>query len=76
MNYTFKLKIDCGNSAFCEGSDFGPTRESAAPELARIMRKIADGIENGWAYEYHNVYDINGNFVGKFSFRAESELTS
>ena len=45
MKHTFKLSIDCANAAFCE--DDTPTPESAAPELARILRAVADRIDSG-----------------------------
>lgn len=57
-----KIEIDCGNAAF----DFfsgGP-----APEVARILKKLAARIEEEGIdlpdYEI-GLYDINGNKVGK-----------
>lgn len=55
------VKIDFGNTAF-EG-------DNLEPELARILRGLADGVDNGEAVdpEYGldvRVRDINGNVVG------------
>lgn len=70
MKNTFKLSIDCGNSAFCE-NDY-PTQESAAPEIARILRAVADRIESGDTFDtFRNMHDINGNIVGTFALKTE-----
>jgi hypothetical protein len=70
MKHTFKLSIDCANAAFCE--DDTPTPESAAPELARILRAIADRIESGDTFDtFRNCRDINGNIVGTFALKTE-----
>jgi hypothetical protein len=64
----FKLNIDCGNAAFCD-ADY-PTYQSAAPELARILRKIADDIENGAQYDFfQTIHDVNGNDVGRYAIK-------
>lgn len=65
MKHKFKLSINCDNAAFCDGAE--PTQQSAAPELARILRDVADRIEQGELYYVHrNIKDINGNIVGTF----------
>jgi hypothetical protein len=70
MRHTFKVSIDCGNAAFCEGGT--PTQESAAPELARILRNIAERLENGDYYDrFRNCTDSNGNIVGTFALKSE-----
>lgn len=70
MNHTFKLSIDCASAAFCEGDS--PTPESAAPELARILRAVADRIESGDTFDtFRNIHDINGNIVGTFALKTE-----
>lgn len=70
MKHTFKLSIDCGNAAFCEGDS--PTPESAAPELARILRAVADRIESGDTFDtFRNMHDMNGNIVGTFALKTE-----
>ena len=68
MSYTFTVKIDCGNAAFTE-YDY-PTYTSAAPELARILREIADQIEAGRQYDFfQTIRDINGNDVGRYALK-------
>ena len=68
MNHTFTVKIDCGNAAFTE-HDY-PTYTSAAPELARILREIADQIEAGRQYDFfQTIRDINGNDVGRYAIK-------
>ena len=70
MKHIFKLSIDCANAAFCEGDT--PTPESAAPELARILRAVADRIESADTFDtYRNIQDINGNTVGTFALKYE-----
>ena len=51
----FTLNIDCENLAF---------EDDVAPELARLLREIADRIESGSMAG--NIRDINGNRVGSF----------
>jgi hypothetical protein len=41
MKHTFKLSIDCGNAAFCEGDT--PTQESAALEPSEFMILLCTG---------------------------------
>jgi hypothetical protein len=53
----FKIEFDTDNAAF-DGQ--------WAPETARILRNIADKIENGKASG--KVLDENGNTVGQFGF--------
>lgn len=70
MKHTFKLSIDCANAAFCE--DDAPTQTSAAPELARLLRAVADRLESGDTFNtYRNIQDINGNTVGTFALKSE-----
>lgn len=58
MKYT--IQIDCGNAAFGEHLD------SAGHEVARILRDLADGIEQrGLNDEPRQPRDFNGNRVGK-----------
>lgn len=61
----FKLSINCSNAAFCD--DENPTIQSAAPEIVRILRDVAERIEQGELCNVHkNIRDINGNIVGTF----------
>lgn len=69
--HTFSLSINCENAAFCSGDT--PTQESAAPELARILRETADRIENGDSFDtFRNIRDINGNIVGIYAMKKTS----
>lgn len=56
----FKLEIETGNAAFDD--------EGAAYEIARILRALADRIENGDSAG--SVRDVNGNKVGHFETNA------
>lgn len=56
---TFQMRIDSNNDAFTED---GPA------ETARILREVADRLENG--DEHAPVRDINGNTVGEFIYAA------
>ena len=68
---TFSLSINCQNAAFCDGET--PTQESAAPELARILRRTADRIESGESFDtFRNILDINGNIVGVYAMKKTS----
>lgn len=65
---TFTVNIRCDNAAFAEGD--GATPESAAPELARILREIAKKIEDGYDYDkFQTIRDINGNDVGRYAIK-------
>jgi hypothetical protein len=72
MARRFELTIDTGNAAFHD--DDGPR---PAPELARILREVADDIEGTGAVPYRRsddgrlhaeqtIRDINGNRVGSY----------
>lgn len=54
-----QIRFDTENAAFDDGN-----REC---EVARILRELADKIENGGATGmFQNVFDANGNVVGTF----------
>jgi hypothetical protein len=59
MSETFKLNIKTGNAAFSE-EEGGPHLE-----LARLLREVADRVENG--EDHGSVMDINGNSVGRWT---------
>lgn len=66
MTQTFKLHIDTGNAAF--NDDAG----GAAAEVARILRDVADRIENNDDLpSYRGLHDVNGNRVGEASTSGE-----
>jgi hypothetical protein len=50
----FEMKFETGNAAFAD--DDGPG------EVARLLRKAADQVENG--YTRARLIDVNGNTVG------------
>ena len=52
----FKLKINCANDAFSD---------DVCIEIARILRKTADGLES--LKDTGPLMDYNGNKVGEFS---------
>jgi hypothetical protein len=61
MNTRFNLFIDTENDAF---------KPDPSPELARILRAIADRIESGEFYgHYLTIRDTNGNDVGRFALK-------
>jgi hypothetical protein len=53
----FKVLIEMGNDAF--------DQDDGRPELARILRELADRVENGKECRETFLRDINGNIVGK-----------
>jgi acyl-CoA reductase-like NAD-dependent aldehyde dehydrogenase len=53
---TYRIEIETGNAAF---------EESPADEIARILRKLADRLEDGADIaESIRLMDYNGNSVG------------
>ena len=54
----FNLSINTQNAAFEDGAEY---------EIARILREIADKVENAGAESAANVLDYNGNRVGRYS---------
>lgn len=57
---TFRLFIDTDNDAF---------NPDPGPELARLLRKIADRIEDDVPDHYRTILDINGNDVGRYAVK-------
>ena len=57
----FVVSIKCDNAAFAN---------APAPEVARILRRLADTLlENGLKYSYDfTLHDLNGNTVGHAYF--------
>lgn len=55
-----RLKVRTDNAAFGDG----PDREL---ELGRILRAVADQIEQG--DEHRVIFDLNGNAVGDWTLR-------
>ena len=52
----FKLEIKTGNEAFSDHPHW---------EIARILKKLAEKLENESFYDSCVLVDINGNSVGK-----------
>lgn len=52
----FTLKISTANEAF----------DQLGPEVARILRELADKVETSTALVSGNLRDINGNTVGSW----------
>ncbi len=59
---TFTLKIDTDNAAF----------EFPEGEVARILRHVANLVENG-GYREGPLLDVSGNRVGEYRFEEEQE---
>lgn len=56
------LSIDTNSDAFADNRDM---------EIARILRDIADRIEDGQYSSASSIRDINGNTCGRFWFVGE-----
>lgn len=52
----FKLWFDMGNAAF---------EDAGASECARILRDLADRIEESGGLDYVKIHDVNGNSIGE-----------
>jgi hypothetical protein len=73
MTAKFTLAIKCKGAAFDDETGT-VTHESAAPELARILRDVARRIEDGDSFDtFRNCHDINGNVVGAFALKIQEE---
>jgi hypothetical protein len=57
----FALTINCTNAAF---------DDDPRPEIARILRELADRLDGG--ITQGGVHDVNGNTVGTFTFATEN----
>ena len=74
MTAKFTLAIKCSGFAFDDDETGAVTHESAAPELARILRDVAYRIESGDSFDtFRNCIDINGNVVGTFALKIQEE---
>ena len=74
MTAKFTLTIKCEGAAFDDDETGAVTHESAAPELARILRDVAYRIEDGDSFNtFRDCRDINGNVVGKFTMKIQEE---
>ena len=74
MTAKFTLAIKCSGFAFDDDETGAVTHESAAPELARILRDVAYRIESGDSFDtFRNCIDINGNVVGAFALKIQED---
>ena len=74
MTAKFTLSIKCSGFAFDDDETGAVTHESAAPELARILRDVARRIEDGDSFDtFRNCRDINGNIVGTFALKIQED---
>ena len=63
----FVLTIKTDGAAFTrETSDEDNGTPEPAPEVARLLRLAAEGVEDG--EQVSRLFDINGNNVGSFHF--------
>lgn len=62
---TFTLTINADNAAFCDENG-DPDQYARGAEVARILRHVAEGVDQGFLAIYLN--DINGNRVGYAEF--------
>ena len=62
----FELKIKTGYAAFCDPSTGDKSAYDEGIEVARILREVADKVEN--ESREGSCIDYNGNKVGEFKF--------
>lgn len=62
----FKLSIETGNAAFCDPATGEESSWDENHEVARILREIADKIDDG--RREGKAIDYNGNSVGEYTF--------
>lgn len=68
MSKVFRLHIRTESDAFTSG----PAGYERNAETARILRVIADRLEQGEAFtHYQTLRDINGNDVGRAAFKPQ-----
>lgn len=63
---SFKLRFECDNAAFEENN--------LPNEVARILRRVAEQIENG--HTIGSCIDYNGNRVGGFELKTTTRRKS
>jgi hypothetical protein len=66
----FTMRVETGNAAFQDDTPDGE-RFFPGPELARILRDIAERVNDGQTHRA--VYDINGNRVGSWEITEEEQ---
>ena len=69
----FNLYLSTDNAAFGDETERDLADERTRVELARILRRIANDIEDGKDISmYQTIFDINGNDVGRYALKDES----
>jgi hypothetical protein len=59
----FLLNLSTNNAAF---------QPDPTPEIARVLRAVADRIESGDTYDtFRNILDENGNVAGTFALKPD-----
>lgn len=66
----FEVQINVENAAFYDEDD----NRAPGPELARILRALADRVEESElrSGDLLRLFDVNGNRVGYYTFTEES----
>lgn len=62
----FRVEISTENAAFHNNNRDDRGTYEPGPELARILRRIADSVEDGWHLQ-GQCRDVNGNRVGHWA---------
>lgn len=53
-------------------TDGAAFEDDPTPELARILRRIADDMEQGREYDmFQTIHDVNGNDVGRYALKPD-----
>lgn len=58
------IEIKCDNAAFGSDPQF---------EVARILRKLSDNLEDNGMGDEELLFDINGNYVGALSVEGDCD---
>ena len=66
---SIRIEIDTNGDAFHDGQE--PAQYAPGPEIARILREIADRIEWDDASEPLPLLDYYGNNVGKYEHNSK-----
>lgn len=63
---SFQMKFDTDNAAFTDSYEHEDNVLACATECARILRKIAEQLEQGNVGNFRTIFDANGNDVGRW----------
>lgn len=59
-----KIYFEMANAAFADGG---------ATECARILRGLADYIEENGGADYKRIFDVNGNAIGELTMSSPDD---